>query len=449
MNFSEALQDQALGQENSGGKPSLVQNFQRIRAKTLELCAPLSPEDYIIQSIPDVSPPKWHLAHTTWFFETFLLKEFFPQYREFHPDFNYLFNSYYKGVGKHYPRSKRGLLSRPPLKEILNYREYVDRHMFKLLKQEFPREILLKVEFMSTLGLHHEQQHQELLLTDIKHILATQPLCPVYRERIIPLQEKESQQTIPLSWQNFPEGLYEIGYEGTPNQNSFAFDNESPRHRVWLEAYSLSSRLVTNDEYLEFIQEGGYKNPLLWLSDGWDWVLSAQAKAPLYWEQEEVNSRSWSQRTLAGKLPLHLDEPVCHLNYYEAEAFARWVGKRLPTEAEWEVAAATVTKSQQKLSGNFLESEWLHPAPLSKQDSQLQLFGNVWEWTSSPYTPYPGFQPTAGAVGEYNGKFMCNQMVLRGGSCFTPQDHLRITYRNFFSPSSQWQMTGLRLASDT
>lgn len=456
MNSSEALRAQETLPITGGGSNSLVQDFQKIRATTIELCAPLSAEDCMIQTMPDVSPPKWHLAHTTWFFETFLLKKFNPQYQVFHPEFNYLFNSYYKGVGAHYPRAKRGLVSRPSLDEVLAYREQIETEMLKLLQSDLPESTLVQIKALTTLGLHHEQQHQELLLTDLKHILLTQPLCPVYQTSATQLTKTTNDKAPPLTWQNFSEGNYDIGHDNKSDQNVFAFDNESPRHRVWLQSFALSERLITNGEYLAFLQDGAYQNPLLWLSDGWDWVLQNEARAPLYWEQDSKQKEIWWQRSLSGRRHLILAAPVCHLNYFEAEAFARWAGKRLPTEAEWEVAASSISTKKQGLSdnfsdnliGNFLEAKNFHPLPAATNDATRQLFGDVWEWTSSPYTPYPGFQPAPGAVGEYNGKFMCNQMVLKGGSCFTPQNHLRLSYRNFFPPTSQWQMTGLRLAKN-
>ena len=378
----------------------------------------------------DASPVKWHLAHTTWFFETFILERWQPQYRPFHPDFRVLFNSYYQTVGRQHPRPQRGLLSRPTLEEVLAYRRHVDRHLQELLSPgaDHGAELCASVE----LGLHHEQQHQELIVTDIKHMLSCNPLHPVYRER----SESSAGESVALVWSSHAGGVHEIGHEG----HGFCFDNEEPRHRVIVEPFELASRLTTNGEFLEFIADGGYERPELWLSDAWS-VLQARAwRAPLYWERQGAG---WFAMTLAGLRRLRPDEPVCHVSYYEADAFARWAGARLPTEAEWEVATAGVP-----VTGNFAESGWLHPTPAPQTEGPAQLFGDVWEWTQSPYVPYPGYRPPAGALGEYNGKFMCNQLVLRGGSCATPSSHIRATYRNFFPPEARWQFSGIRLARD-
>ena len=383
-----------------------------------------------MQTMPDVSPPKWHLAHTSWFFETFLLKRFSSDYTEFHPLYNYLFNSYYEAVGARYPRPQRGLLSRPTVAEIYAYREHVDRAMERLFggSDETPSEAAELI----TLGLNHEQQHQELLLTDLKYNLGQNPLRPVYQPR---QEASGARGAAPLDWLEFPGGLVEIGHEGP----GFCFDNERPRHKVYLEPYRLASRLTTNGEYLEFIEAGGYQQPRHWLSDGWATVQAEGWQAPLYWEK---SGRDWSVFTLHGLEPLDEDEPVCHLSYYEADAFATWAGRSLPTEAEWEAAAAG-----RPIEGNLFESGALHPRPPQTAGVGLaQLYGDVWEWTSSAYSPYPGFRPAAGAVGEYNGKFMCNQLVLRGGSCATSGDHLRPTYRNFFPTNARWQFSGVRLA---
>jgi len=378
----------------------------------------------------DASPVKWHLAHTTWFFETFILERWQPQYRPFHADFRVLFNSYYQTVGRQHPRPQRGLLSRPTLEEVLAYRRHVDRHLQELLSPgaDHGAELCASVE----LGLHHEQQHQELIVTDIKHMLSCNPLHPVYRER----SESSAGESVALVWSSHAGGVHEIGHEG----HGFCFDNEEPRHRVIVEPFELASRLTTNGEFLEFVADGGYERPELWLSDAWS-VLQARAwRAPLYWERQGAG---WFAMTLAGLRRLRPDEPVCHVSYYEADAFARWAGARLPTEAEWEVAAAGVP-----VTGNFAESGWLHPTPAPQTEGPAQLFGDVWEWTQSPYVPYPGYRPPAGALGEYNGKFMCNQLVLRGGSCATPSSHIRATYRNFFPPEARWQFSGIRLARD-
>jgi ergothioneine biosynthesis protein EgtB len=404
-------------------KLSLLSQYQQVRQLSERICQPLETEDYVIQSMPDVSPPKWHLAHTTWFFETFLLVPYLPGYTVFHPQFGYLFNSYYEAVGARHPRHQRGLLSRPTVTEIYNYRAHVDRSMAILLASEEPQ-----IADLVTLGLHHEQQHQELLLTDIKHILALNPLHPVYRADLVAPQQSAAKSDW---WLEYAGGVYEIGHQG----RDFAFDNESPRHKTYLQDYKLASRLVTNGEYLEFIQAGGYQQSQYWLAEGWATVQSLQWQAPLYWEQIDGE---WWVMTLGGLRKLDEREPVCHVSFFEADAYASWCGKRLPTEAEWEVAVA-----DEPLSGNFLDADSLHPVPA---DLTHQFFGDVWEWTQSAYLPYPGFKIADGAIGEYNGKFMCNQMVLRGGSCVTSHSHIRSTYRNFFPTAARWQFTGIRLA---
>jgi len=404
---------------------SLTDSYQQVRKVSELLCQPLVIEDYGIQSMPDVSPPKWHLAHTTWFFETFVLLPHLPNYSVFHPKFGYLFNSYYEAVGERHPRPQRGLLSRPTIEEVYRYRAYVDEAMCSLLTHP-------DLEPLIRLGLHHEQQHQELLLTDIKHIFAVNPLRPAYQPDLPLSPSVTSSQE---QWLDYPGGLYAIGHD----QPEFAFDNESPRHQVYLQDYWLAARLVTNGEYLEFVQNGGYSKPEYWLSEGWATIRSQQWQAPLYWEQIDG---AWWAMTLGGMRLVNPDEPVCHVSFYEADAYARWAGKRLPTEAEWEVAAAQVP-----LQGNFLETGQLHPRPAIGSTRPDQIFGDVWEWTQSSYLPYPRYQPAAGAVGEYNGKFMCNQMVLRGGSCATAQSHIRPSYRNFFPASTRWQFSGIRLSA--
>jgi len=378
----------------------------------------------------DASPAKWHLAHTSWFFETFILERWQRPYRAFHPEFRVLFNSYYQSIGRQHPRPQRGLLSRPTLEEVLAYRRHVDRHLQGLLSRGVDEEG--EFAFLVELGLQHEQQHQELILTDIKHMLSCNPLHPVYRER----SESPRGGVGAVVWRNCGGGVHSIGHDG----HGFCFDNEAPPHRVIVEPFQLASRPATNGEFVQFIEDGGYERPELWLSDAWAVVQARAWRAPLYWERQGTE---WFTMTLAGLRPLHPDEPLCHVSYYEADAFARWAGARLPTEAEWEIAAAEVA-----VAGNFAESGRLHPAPAPQAEGPVQLFGDVWEWTQSPYGPYPGYRPAAGALGEYNGKFMCNQLVLRGGSCATPISHIRATYRNFFPPDARWQFSGVRLARD-
>jgi len=408
---------------------SLVDWYCQVRQLSEALCAPLAIEDYGIQSMPDVSPAKWHLAHVTWFFETFLLVPYLEGYTVFHPKFGYLFNSYYEAIGQRHPRPERGLLSRPTVEEVYRYRAYVDEAMRSLLTTHADHP---DVRERAILGFHHEQQHQELLLTDIKHVLALNPLRPAYRQDLPRFEAapRPSQET----WLDYPENLYTIGFEGT----EFAFDNESPRHPVYLQDFWLASRLVTNGEYLEFMEAGGYEKPEYWLAEGWATVQTEGWNAPLYWEKLDG---AWQVMTLGGMRSLNPDEPVCHVSYFEADAYAAWAGKRLPTEAEWEVAAASV-----KPAGNGMAQGYLHPIPATGISRPDQLFGDVWEWTQSTYSPYPGFKAASGAIGEYNGKFMCNQMVLRGGSCATPPGHIRPTYRNFFPTSARWQFSGIRLA---
>jgi len=398
--------------------------FKRIRAASESICKPLEIEDYVVQTMADASPPKWHLAHTTWFFETFLLKPHLTGYREFHPRYNYLFNSYYEAVGQRHPRPQRGLLSRPTVREIYDYRAHVDAAMADLIGQTADIEPLLR------LGFHHEQQHQELLFTDFKHTLAQNPLRPAYQTRA----PQPTAPASPLRWVDFGGGVVEMGHQSP----DFHFDNEGPRHRVFLQPYRLADRLVTNGEFIDFIEAGGYETARHWLSMGWATVQEQGWEAPLYWEK--IDGR-WHCFTLDGLLPVDEAEPVCHVSYFEADAFAAWAGKSLPTEAEWETAAAG-----EQIEGNFYESGRLRPTVAAEGPAVRQLYGDVWEWTSSPYSAYPGYLPPEGAVGEYNGKFMCNQYVLRGGSCVTSADHIRPTYRNFFPPEARWQFSGIRLA---
>jgi ergothioneine biosynthesis protein EgtB len=409
---------------------SLLDFYQQVRQLSETICQPLAIEDYVIQTMADVSPPKWHLAHTTWFFETFLLIPYLNNYQVFHPQFGYLFNSYYEAMGKRHPRPLRGLLSRPTVAEVYQYRAYVDRAMRELISLTAAQS---QIESLIILGLHHEQQHQELLLTDIKHILATNPLRPVY---LASDSDSSSKQiNFEEKWLDYPGGLYRIGHQG----EGFVFDNENPQHQTFLQDYYLAVRLVTNGEYLEFIEAGGYSQSEYWLSEGWTTIQTEKWQAPLYWEKIDG---VWWIMTLGGMQLLQENEPVCHVSFYEADAYARFRSKRLPTEAEWEIAASNLP-----IRGNFLETGKLHPTAASGMTRPDQMFGDVWEWTQSAYLPYPGYQPEAGAIGEYNGKFMCNQMVLRGGSCVTSLSHIRPTYRNFFPPSARWQFTGIRLAT--
>ncbi len=402
--------------------------YRDIRRFTERLCTPLETEDYQLQSMPECSPPKWHLAHTAWFFETFVLAEHARDFRPFHPDFGYLFNSYYDAFGDRWPRDSRGLLSRPTVRQIYDYRRSVDERMIALLETA-NASTLEAVAPLIEIGLNHEQQHQELLLTDLKHAFGLNPLRPVYRP---PGPEVPTTSAAPLAWEEYPADVRKVGHAGT----GFAFDNEGPRHRVFVNSFQIASRPVTNGEFLQFIEDGGYERPEFWLTDGWAARQRCGWSAPLYWERDGLN---WSQFTLRGMRPLDPFEPVCHVSYYEADAYARWAGDRLPTEAEWETAAAA-----RPVVGNFLDSERFHPT-----DNGSSLYGDVWVWTASPYTAYPGYRAATGALGEYNGKFMCNQMVLRGGSCVTPAGHVRPTYRNFFPPEARWQFSGLRLAKDS
>lgn len=408
------------------------ERYLSIRRLSNTLAAPLSAEDCAIQSMPDASPVKWHLAHTTWFFETFLLLPWLAGYRAFDPAYAYLFNSYYNAIGDRHPRPERGMLSRPSLAEVTAYRDHVDHAMLALLGAALEPGVTALVE----LGLHHEQQHQELVLTDVKHLLSRSPLKPAY-QKPWPLTPITSRAR---GWISHPAGLYEIGHQG----ESFCFDNETPRHRAWLNAFSIATHPVTHGDFIAFIDDGGYRRPELWLSAGWDAVNARGWQAPEYWEWRDGH---WRTFTLHGMAPVDPHAPICHVSFYEAEAFARWANERLPTEAEWEVAARDAP-----LDGNFMESGALHPLALREvaaDGSPAQIFGDVWEWTRSDYGPYPGFQPAAGAVGEYNGKFMSSQYVLRGGSCATPTSHIRASYRNFFPPETRWQFSGLRLARDS
>lgn len=414
---------------------SLAQRFRAVRARSLALAAPLSGEDAMVQSMPDASPAKWHLAHTTWFFERFVLSAL-PGYAPVDSSWDYLFNSYYNSLGPRHIRGRRGVLSRPTLGQVLDYRKLIDERIERRLEagdldQEHCELVLL--------GTHHEQQHQELLLTDIKHAFWSNPLGPAYRGAPAGKgpDDAGAAQTR-QRWISRSEGLVEIGAPPWPEVREFAFDNESPRHRVLVPAHALADRLVTNAEYAQFVRDGGYRDASLWLSDGWALIESEEWERPIYWHadgEREFTLDGWRMRDD--------DAPVCHLSYFEADAFARWAGVRLPTEVEWESAAG-----ESCMEGNFLESDALHPKPAHAGEGPRQLFGDVWEWTSSAYTAYPRFAPLEGSLGEYNGKFMNGQWVLRGGSCTTPQSHIRATYRNFFPPGARWQFSGIRLAKD-
>jgi len=420
---------------------ALARNFDRVRAQTLALIEGLSAEDCALQSMPDASPARWHLAHTTWFFEVFALERFEPGFRAFHPSFRMLFNSYYNGVGEKHQRAERGLISRPGLATVLDYRCDVERRVRTLLRADAltgpQRAALCEV---IELGTHHEQQHQELLLTDLKHLFSRNPLAPAWREHSPPMPVAGAAS----GWLDFDGGLVEIGMSGP----SFAFDNEQPRHRVFIEPFSFSRRPVSCAEVIAFIEDGGYRRPELWLSAGWDTVQARGWQAPLYWQCDagDTQGARWQTFTLHGMAAVAPDTPAAHLSQYEADAIARWLGARLPTEFEWELAAQNLP-----IEGNLVEAGLFHPAaPVApvRAHQPAQMFGDVWEWTQSAYLPYPGYRIADGAIGEYNGKFMSQQVVLRGGSCATPASHLRATYRNFFPPDARWQFSGLRLARD-
>ena len=400
-----------VAQAVQSGAAESVARFLAVRRQTEQLVAPLSAEDQTVQSMPDASPTKWHLAHTTWFFETFVMRPHAPGYRVFDPAYEYLFNSYYEAVGPRHPRSQRGLVSRPGVAEITAYRRHVSDAMAQLLGRGAGN-----IETLVELGLHHEQQHQELILMDAKHMLSLNPQRPAYR----PAPHAVVSEAAALAWTAVEGRLVEIGHDGQGGGQGFAFDNEGPRHRVWLEPFVLASRPTNCAEYLAFIEDGGYRRPEFWLSAGWDCVTQRGWEAPLYWERRDGR---WHVFTLSGLRALQPSEPVCHVSAYEAAAFAKWAGKRLPREAEWETGAAAL-------------------------QGTLQGTGEVWEWTASPYVAYPGYREPPGAIGEYNGKFMANQMVLRGGCSATPANHIRTTYRNFFPPDARWMFGGIRLAED-
>jgi len=416
----------------------LIEQFRQVRDFSARLCRSLEPEDYVVQSMPDVSPTKWHLAHTSWFFETFVVKVWIRRYLSEVPQYAYLFNSYYNAAGDMHRRDLRGLISRPTVSETYRFRESIDECVIKLL-EEADEALLSEIEPVLTLGIHHEQQHQELLVTDIKHVFSQNPLFPVFQPDTA---GSETSKITPQHFVEFDEATVLIGHEGA----GFSYDNESPRHRALVPAFSLSNRLITNGEYLAFMEAGGYTRPEFWLSLGWTTVndpASGGWRAPLYWVQRDG---AWWNFTLSGFRPVNESEPVTHVSYFEADAYANWDGARLPTEFEWEHAA-----SELPIEGNFVDAQRFHPAPAAgtnDDDALLQMFGDVWQWTRSAYLPYPGYRAVPGALGEYNGKFMCNQMVLRGGSCATSRSHIRSTYRNFFQPEKRWQFTGIRLARD-
>jgi ergothioneine biosynthesis protein EgtB len=422
----------SLAKDAPGNDALFASRYAAVRALTERLAAPLGPEDQCVQSMPDASPAKWHLAHTTWFFETLVLMPHVPGYEPYDRSFQYLFNSYYESLGPRHPRPSRGLLTRPTVADVLTYRRHVDAAMLLLFERASGTQ-RLAFEEMAELGLHHEQQHQELILTDIKHAFSSNPLLPCYA----PGAHGRAQAAAPLGWGDYAGGIVPIGRA----KDGFAFDNEGPRHLVLLTPYRLASRLITCGEYLAFIEDGGYRRPEFWLSDGWAAMQANGWEAPLYWFSE---GDEWQVFTLNGVQRLNPGEPVVHVSFYEAAAYVAWAGKRLPTEFEWEAAAA-----MQPVAGNFLDPAHPHPKPATSSEGMAQFYGDAWEWTRSSYDPYPGFKPLAGAVAEYNGKFMCGQMVLRGGSCATPETHIRPTYRNFFPPAARWQFSGIRLAEDS
>jgi ergothioneine biosynthesis protein EgtB len=400
----------------------LAQRFQQVRSHSVALSAPLSPEDCSAQSMPDASPIKWHLAHTTWFFETFILERFERDFEPHHPAFRVLFNSYYNGVGDRHARPQRGLLTRPSLDEVLAYRRAIDMRVRQVLEQESGAGASSELGTLIEFGLQHEQQHQELMLTDVLHLLSCNPMKPAYDAA-----PRAVRAAVPeMQWQTFEAGIVHIGHDG----EGFCFDNELPRHRQFVEPYQLASRLVSNGEYLAFIEAGGYRDPSLWLSEGWDWVKREGLAHPLYWQRNDDAPAGWQVFGLNGLLPLDPHAPATHISYFEADAYARWAGTRLPTEAEWEHAASHALRAERNGQASVLKD----------------LFGVCWQWTSSSYSPYPGFRSAEGALGEYNGKFMSNQYVLRGSSCATPEGHARVSYRNFFPATARWQFMGVRLA---
>lgn len=426
--------DEVRPSNRAGRGQSLIDRYRKVRDFSARLCRNLQPEDYVVQSMPDVSPTKWHLAHTSWFFETFVVKVWMPRYRSEVPQYAYLFNSYYNAAGDMHRRDLRGLISRPTVAETYRFRDSIDECMTKLL-QDADDALLAQIEPVLVLGLHHEQQHQELLVTDIKHVFAQNPLYPVFAESAA---DAPREAIGPQRFVEFDEATVEIGHDGS----GFSYDNEGPRHRALVLPFSLSNRLITNGEYLAFMEAGGYARPEYWLSLGWTTANEQRWRAPLYWVERDG---AWWNFTLSGFRPVNEAEPVTHVSYFEADAYANWAGARLPTEFEWERAAVDLP-----IAGNFVDDQRFHPAaaPGASNGELQQIYGDVWEWTRSAYLPYPGYRAGPGALGEYNGKFMSNQMVLRGGSCATSRDHIRATYRNFFQPEKRWQFTGIRLARD-
>jgi len=420
-------------ENNNRSRESLISFYKTVREFSHTLAEPLEIEDYVVQSMPDVSPTKWHLAHTSWFFETFLLSKALSDYKSPNPQYAFLFNSYYVQAGERHLRPKRGLISRPTVEETYSYRNHVDESMIQFMENS-DEKTWTEYAPVIEIGIHHEQQHQELIVTDIKHVLSENPLNPEYIHKDITNAPKEAGE---LKWVDFDGGLFNIGNDGS----GFGYDNEFPNHKIYLNPFKLGSRLITNGEYMEFMKAGGYETPEIWLSEGWATVETQGWSAPLYWEKRHGG---WMHFTLTGLREVEPSEPVTHVSYFEADAYARWAGSRLPTEAEWEVAASNI-----EIEGNFVDTMNFHPVTMKNNGNDLkQMYGDVWEWTQSSYSAYPGYKTPPGALGEYNGKFMCNQMVLRGGSCATSKSHIRKTYRNFFPANARWQFMGIRLAKD-
>lgn len=425
----------SIQEEVSEQKQMLLERYAEIRSFTEKLTETLETEDFVIQAVEETSPVKWHLAHTSWFFEAFVLKKGMPEYEALHPQYDYIFNSYYVQTSDPHCRDKRGNLSRPTVKQVFEFREFINENMHNFITG-LDEEAFREWEPVIEIGLNHEQQHQELLLTDLKFLLAQNPLYPIFLERT----RNDAADPGPMSWVEFDEGVYEVGHPG----GRFGYDNEFPEHKTYLYPFGISNRLVTNGEYLEFMNDGGYSDVRLWLDEGFSAVEREEWTSPLYWIKRDGE---WHHYTLNGVEKLDLNEPVTHISYYEADAYARWAGVRLPTEKEWEAAS-----KKAEMKGHFVESMNVHPAGIadtaSKGDDLIQMFGDAWQWTQSAYSPYPGYKPFPGALGEYNGKFMVNQYVLRGGSCATPGSHIRRSYRNFFHAHARWQFSGIRLAKD-